>query len=183
MSCLNCKRLEARVDQLERKLQVFEDRWRNKATCEQCGREFWPRRGNAGRFCRRSCYVAYSIKIRTCEWCNKNFSKDRINRRNPRFCSYECYNKWRSSERWRKHARDCKQCGTRFLPRPSGYKTQTFCSDVCYNVYRKLHRKPREMRRCVYCGDAFEAPARKGKRGSYCTAACYNAWRQARAAV
>ena len=139
-----------------------------KRICERCGKPLW----KGIRFCSKECYFEWRSdnilgdkvhnwkggKVeRTCRQCSKNFNvpPSVIKQGGGKFCSRECWYKWRSINirkekvyNWKggKIKCLCKICGEEFEINPSVLKVGgIYCSRSCARNAKKIpkhHTKP-----------------------------------------
>lgn len=126
-----------------------------KRVCENCGKEFyiWPSRldQNRGRFCSKHCAnvmfkggVSLGRKVTvTCDFCGKPFERhvSRFNKEG-KFCTSECYGKWKSLTHPRKG-------------RVRLYYCKLFDEPLRESVRERFGRK------CYLCGKSEEDNGRK----------------------
>lgn len=107
-------------------------------------------------------YKEKTIREITCKYCKKVFQIPRWRLNTAKYCSYECSNKDRTTERAYDKPRICKHCGKEFLPK---HWTQKNCNRKCFldSVNKKLTAS------CKKCGTKFRK-ARKDQ--IYCSRDC-----------
>lgn len=105
-----------------------------------------------------------------CQHCGKPFNtfRSELRKGGGRFCSRECYTKWRVS---RKINRVCKQCGKTFFINQTIAKRGwgKFCSRECFIKWHSIERI------CKQCGKHFFAPRSQVDYGlaKFCSTKCF----------
>ena len=108
-----------------------------------------------------------------CLQCGKEF---KTSDKNCKFCSQECYGKWKSknykgelNHRYNRVKIKCSYCGKDIFRIPSHVKgNSNFCNNDCRNKYH------REVIKCDYCGKEFSIKHSKLKRSNkhFCSVEC-----------
>jgi hypothetical protein len=121
----------------------------------------------------------------SCKECGRKFKTyiSNIKIGKSKFCSRECYGKWRSKNikgeknpRWGKIKKVCEVCHRTFYISPSNVEKGygRFCSRECMG---KAYYK-KEKKECLYCKKEFYIrPSRiRANRGRFCSKECANKW-------
>lgn len=112
------------------------------------------------------------MDTKKCEYCGKEFVPKNYAKK-ARFCSPECYHKWR-----RKRVKvKCSNCGKEIFRRPSQLKGHkyTFCSVKCQEEYFIGKNSPRWRRKtvsCAYCGKKILLPPSLIRNTNFCSPEC-----------
>lgn len=158
-----------------------------KIKCKQCEKEFsvYPHRKKQAIFCSLKCrynsMIGNSLRKNTqiekiCPLCNKIFKVKKSHKDKRKFCSQECYDKFRMNGA---EIKICPVCNKKFRVKFSEKNRRHYCSyKCCYktrkgNSFRVLI--PKIKLKCKWCKKDFEKfPCRiKEKRGKYCSKECY----------
>lgn len=111
------------------------------------------------------------IKCRECKKKLKIYKGWRKGKR--KFCSRECYDKYRSKKKIKKKASmiKCEVCGKTFITYPS-WKGRKYCSNEC--AY-KGKKQCRTIEKCLNCGvEIYRRPSEvKNDRWNFCSKKCY----------
>lgn len=112
-----------------------------------------------------------------CKHCGKVFHPRFGLKKQPNFCSMDCYltNRWGN----RKIKKSCIICGKEFFDYPSNKRKH--CSRGCYNKSPNHGKRPqnRRIEKCHYCGNKFERPAGNFKeycKHHFCSKKCFQEW-------
>lgn len=108
-----------------------------------------------------------------CETCGEEYEANPSNKR--RFCSSECYHKWRweNYKSKDKEKGNCLNCGKEFVKLPN---RMMFCNKECYLIYKKSHKKDRSTV-CKNCGGIFQR--KYNSAGKFCCFKCAMEYRRA----
>ncbi len=102
--------------------------------------------------------------IKSCLHCGKSFV---VTNTRQKFCSFDCYSKYRQAPRVLKN---CLNCGKKFI-RPKR-ENPKFCSQKCYFEYRK--KKALVAITCKNCGKIFYTTNYYKKLGrKFCSRECH----------
>ncbi len=198
-----------------------------KYSCDWCGKKMnlYPRELKAyeNHFCSIKCHAKWkkkntrgekasgwkggiSKKEYICEWCGKKFIGRNQKQCKHRFCSQECFGKWKSENIVKEKVGGykggvtrpnliCDWCDKEYIGHYESLKVKNhFCSRECHAKWRSKHRKgkdapgwkggpPIHFIICSYCGKEFEmshstfyAKERLNSKNSFCSRACQGKW-------
>lgn len=174
------------------KRPITKDAWEGRApsdrTCQQCGKEYWSRAMQEGRFCSNACKSAwrraagFDNEARACAQCGESFQVNRYAR--TEYCSRSCASKpyadvlaERGRQMWA-NARPielvCEWCGQSWTSRTNGNAPSRYCSDSHRALARYAAKRFDLV--CEHCASPFVGKKPKGR---FCGKTCAALHREA----
>jgi len=102
------------------------------------------------------------LKKKACEYCGKEFDVPNWRVGRAKYCSYDCSNKGRTTDRAYSKERICKKCGKKYFPTQWN---QRYCGRECFLE----SVKKRKQINCPSCGKVFTQTRVSQK---YCSRKC-----------
>jgi len=124
-----------------------------------------------------------------CKYCNEEFTKK--NNRDSKFCSKDCYHKWRkencsgeNSPDYKKQKINCSYCNKELIRTPYELKTKKdhFCDRECFRLWKKdniqgdknpNYKGGNIKHICEWCNCEYDVPPYRDEKTKFCSEQCH----------